>query len=56
MEEERDLNAEGLAPGYDVYRGNAETIRICLENEKKEPIPFPDDILGYFKELYGFDD
>ncbi len=56
MHEERDLNEEGLAPGYDVYSANDETVRICRENEKKTPIPFPDDILAYFRKHHGLRD
>ncbi len=51
MHEKRDLNAEGLAPGYDVYTPNAETVRICRENEKKKPVRIPDDSAAYFKKI-----
>ena len=39
------LLEEGRKKGYDVFRGNAETIRVCLENKRKNEmgIPFPND-------------
>ena len=38
---------------YNINKANKETIRICLENEKKTPREIPDDP-DYFKKLFGF--
>ncbi len=55
LEEER-IREEGRQSGYNIYSPNAETVRVCLENEKETPIPFPDDTLAYLNEVLGIRD
>ena len=46
MMRNKRLLKEGKIRGYDVFRGNAETIRVCLENKRnkgKGAVAFPDD-------------
>ncbi len=54
--EDERIYQEGLEAGYNVFRANDETVRICLENEKKTPIPIPDDAEAYFKKLFRIED
>ncbi len=47
---------EGRKRGYNVFKANKETVRICRENEKKTPIPIPDDSLAFFKKILEIHD
>ncbi len=44
---------EGRKLGYNVFRLNDETRKICLANEKKTPIRWPDDHDAYIDKLFG---
>ena len=38
---------------YNINKANDETIRVCLENESKTPIPVPDDHATHLKKIFG---
>lgn len=58
--EEKEKNErilqEGRKRGYNVFKANEETVRICRENEKKKPVPIPDDSLAYFNKILKIND
>ena len=55
--EEKERNErileEGRKRGYNVFKANEETVRICRENEKKTPKRWPDDHDAYIDKLFG---
>ena len=53
MKEDERILQEGRRSGYIIYRANAETVRVCRENEKKKPIRWPDDHDVYIDEIFG---
>ena len=53
MKEDERIREEGRISGYDIYSMNAETVRICRENEKKKPIRWPDDHEAYIDKIFG---
>ncbi len=56
LAEHERIREEGRQSGYNIYSPNAETVRVCRENEKKKPIPIPDDSYAYFKKLLRISD
>ena len=58
--EEKERNErilqEGRKRGYNVFKANEETVKICRENENKKPIPIPDDSLAYFNKILKIND
>ena len=41
MKEDERIPEEVRRPGYNIYRANAETVRVCRKNEKKKLIRWP---------------
>lgn len=44
---------EGRKRGFNIFKANEETARICRENEKKTPTRWPDDHEAYIDKLFG---
>ncbi len=52
MKEDERIREEGRKSGYDIYSMNAETVRICRENEKKTPRPIIGKFSDHVKKYY----
>ena len=53
MERNERILEEGRKRGYNVFKLNDETRKICLANEKKTPKRWPDDHEAYIDKLFG---
>ena len=49
--ENNSIRKEVKKLGYDVFSANADTVKICLENELKKPISIPNDHESFYKKI-----
>ena len=47
LKEDERIREEGRNSGYNVFRANDETVRICLENEKRKGKTTRDVVIVY---------
>ncbi len=52
MKEDERILEEGKILGYNVFKMNDETRKICLENEKKTPRPIVGKFSDHVKKYY----
>ena len=54
-EKKRIINESSVSKGvkYNIYKANAETVRICKANENKTPRRWPDDHKSYIRKIFG---